>query len=165
MSEMATMTREPSPKDVLDLLEGLLGRDVTVDLTSPYSPEPGDRAAHAVYVDDRLTVRAVAVCDLAFSAYAGAAIGLVPPGGAQDAVAERLLTPSMEENLYEVLNVCAALLNAEGHPHVKLYAMHSPMTAPPQDVAAMGQVLGRRLDLSVTIAGYGQGRLSIVGVA
>ena len=43
--------------------------------------------------------------------------------------------------------------------------LNSPMVAPPHDVAAMGQVLGRRLDLTVSIAGYGQGRLSIVCVA
>lgn len=159
-----TMTPLPAPKDVRDTLEGLLGRDVDVAAGDPFAGDPRAGATYAVYVDDHLRTRAVAVADLPFSAYAGAAIGLVPVGGAELAVEERELSPMLQENLYEVLNICASLLNAAGHPHVKLYAVHHVGETPPADVAAFATVTGRRLDLDTKIALYGTGKLSIVCV-
>lgn len=156
-------TAVPSPKTVRDLLEGLLGRDVEVAVADPYAPEPGEVATLAVYVDGSLRARAVAVADLPFSAYAGAAIGLLPAAGAELAIEERELTPMLQENLYEVLNVCAALLNDEGLPHLKLHAVYPAGGASaPSDVVAFAGVLGQRLDLVATVASYGTGRLSVV---
>lgn len=156
-------TAVPSPKAVRDLLEGLLGRDVEVAVAEPYAPESGERPTLAVYVDGSLRARAVTVADLPFSAYAGAAIGLVPAAGAELAIEERELTPMLHENLYEVLNVCAALLNDEGLPHLKLHAVYPAGGAPaPSDVVAFAGVLGQRLDLVATVASYGTGRLSVV---
>jgi hypothetical protein len=96
------------------------------------------------------------------TAYAGAAIGLIPAGGAQDAVKERSLPPMLTDNLGEVLNVLAALFNAEGAPHLKLYASYPPGTDAPPDVIALGKAIGNRLDLAVDIPGYGAGTLSLV---
>jgi hypothetical protein len=152
----------PVAKPVRDLLLDLLGRNVEVSTVGPWSPEPGEKATYAVYVDDRLATRALAVADLPLSGYAGGAIGLLPPGGVQDAVAEGDLSQLVVENLYEVLNICASLMNAEGTPHVKLHQMFAPGTLPPADVAAWSRTFGRRLDLEVSIAGYGSGRLSFV---
>jgi hypothetical protein len=158
----ATMTPLPPAKAVRDLLLDLLGRNIDVAPADPYAPEGGERATLAVYVDDSMRTRAVAVADLQLSAYAGAAIGLVPAGGAEAAIEDGALPTAIEENLYEVLNICAALLNAEGLPHVKLYGMYGPGTVPPVDVSGFARTIGRRLDLQVTVAGYGAGRLSIV---
>ena len=118
----------------------------------------------AAYVDDALRLRMVAVCDIPFSAFAGASIGLVPQAAALLAVEDGLLPTTIQDNLYEVLNICAALLNAEGLPHVKLHAVHYPGSTPPGPVMAMACTLGRRLDLRVDIAGYGTGRFSLVGL-
>ena len=72
---------------------------------------------------------------------------------------------TVQENLYEVLNVLASLFNAEGLPHVKLHDAFYPGAAPaPSDVRAYACVLGRRLDLVVDIGGYGSGRFSLVCV-
>jgi hypothetical protein len=159
---IAAVTPVPAPKLVRDLLEDLLGRQVDVRPGEPLSPEDDRATTVAVYVDDSLTLRLVGVADVAFSAYAGASIGLVPVGRAELAVEERSLPETIEENLYEVLNICAALLNAEGVPHVKLYGMYGPGTVPPVDVSGFARTIGRRLDLQVTVAGYGAGRLSLV---
>ncbi len=155
----------PSPKAVRDLLAGLLGRDVDVAVVEPFAPEPGRPATFAVYVDDALRARAVAVADLAFSAFSAAAIGLVPVRAARTAVERRALTPMLQENLAEVLDVCAALFTADGEPHVRLHAVYPVGVPAPSDVVAFAGVLGRRIDLETTIASYGVGRLSLVRLA
>lgn len=152
----------PSPRAVRVLLEDLFGRDVDVEVCDAWAPLPRDMAAAAEYVDNRLTLRAVALLDLPFAIYAGAAVGLIPARGAQGMVEDRRPTVMIEENLYEVLNVLAAVLNADDGIHVKIAAMHPPGDDPPGDVAAIVRRLTGRLDLQVTIDTYGTGRLAFV---
>lgn len=152
----------PTPKDVKEQLAGLLGRDVSLSPTTPMSPGSAEAKTVAVYVDDRLGVRAVIACDLAFSAYAGAAIGLVPPSGAAAAIEAKALDETLSENLYEVLNVMAAVFNAEGAVHVKLRDVHPSGTRIPPAVHIRLVPLGRREDFTVDIAGYGTGLFSVV---
>jgi CheY-like chemotaxis protein len=152
----------PTPKAVRDLFVGLLGRDVEVAVTDPYAPEDGRPATLAVYVDDALRARAVVVTDLPMSAYSGAAVGLVPAGVAEDSIFQGELGELLRENLSEVLNVCASLLNAEGLPHLRLHAVYPAGATAPSDVVAFAGVLGQRLDLRTTISGYGVGRFSVV---
>lgn len=159
------MPRVPAPMEVRVLLEELLGRTVEVAPIAPWAPMGGELGSYALFVDDSLVVRAVGVCDLPFSAYAGAAIGLLPADTAQAAVNDKVVPESIQENLYEILNIASALYNVEGSPHMKLYQVHHIGTSVPPEVAGLAGVLGQRLDLSVKIAGYGEGRFSLVGVA
>jgi hypothetical protein len=156
------MIHLPQPKQLKDLLTELLGRDVTLSPTTPYAPGVDEALSVAQYVDDYLNVVAVIACDLPLSAYAGAAIGLVPPGGADQVVTDGRLTDTLAENLYEVLNIGASVFNVAGSDHVRLHALHP--AGPPSDPQLRLRVLtlGRREDLSVEIAGYGAGRLSVV---
>ncbi|MFZ5849334.1 MAG: hypothetical protein ACOYX5_18345 [Actinomycetota bacterium] len=153
----------PTPKAVRDLLLDLLGRNVEVAIGDAYAPKPKEPATLAVFVDDGLRTRAVIALDLDLSAYAAAAIGLIPVGGAEAAIEDAELSPLLQENLGEVLNICGSLLNAEGHPHVKLHATYPPGAATPSDVPGFAAILGNRLDLVVDVTGYGKGKLSIVG--
>ena len=152
----------PQPKQLRDQLADLLGRDVTLEPAPPYAPGPDTPASVAVYVDDSLRISALIACDLAFSAYAGAAIGLVPPGGAQAAIDDGKLTDTLSENLYEVLNIAASMFNVAGADHLRLHALHP--AGPPLDpqLRISTLTLGRREDLRVEVAGYGAGALSIV---
>ena len=159
------MARVPAPMEVRTLLEELFGRTVEITIRAPWAPLGGEPGTYAVYVDDSLVVRSVAVCDLPFTAYAGAAIGLLPPAGAEEAVADKVVPPAIQENVYEVLNILAALQNYDGATHMRLYQVHHIGSPVPPEVAALGAVLGQRLDLAVSIAGYGEGRFSFVGVA
>lgn len=161
---IGTATPVPAAMPVRTLLEDLLGRQVEVTPAEPINPQEERATTMAAYVDDALRLRMVGVCDIPFSAFAGASIGLVPQAAAQLAVEDGLLPVTIQDNLYEVLNICAALLNAEGLPHVKLHAVHYPGSTPPSQVMAMACTLGRRLDLRVDIAGYGTGRFSLVGL-
>lgn len=157
---MATLVL-PSPKDVRDLVEGLLGRDVTVSPGRPVVPTEEVRAGVGVYVDDSLKMAAVAVADLAFCAFAGSALGLIPVASAEGA-SEEGLTPAMWDNFCELLNVGASLLNADGAPHLRLYGTTPPTELPANDVGELLRGFGNRIDLQIGIAGYGTGSLSIV---
>jgi hypothetical protein len=152
----------PLPKQLRDLLADLLCREVSLEPAPPYAPGPDTPASVAVYVDDSLRISALVACDLAFSAYAGAALGLVPPGGAQAAIDDGKLTDTLSENLYEVLNIAASMFNVAGADHLRLHALHP--AGPPLDpqLRISTLTLGRREDLRVDVGGYGAGALSIV---
>ena len=161
MSVLAEM-HLPGPKEIKDLLDGLLDKDVTLAPCAPLAPSASNPASVAVYVDDSLQVRSLIACDLAFSAYAGAALGLVPPTIAAEAIAEHTFTEPLQENLYEVLNIAASLFNVPDAPHVRLYELHPAGTPTPVNVLAQCLTLGRREDLAIGIAGYGAGSFSVV---
>ncbi len=159
-----TSAHLPVPYQVRTLLEDLFGRPVEVKPAPPWAPLNGEPGTLAVYVDDNYTVRTLGVCDLRFSAYAGAAIGLVPRAAAHRAVRERWLDRDTQENLEEVLEICVALYNVDGAPHMRLHHVCHVGTEVAPQVRAMSAVVGRRLDLTVGIGGYGTGRLSFVNV-
>lgn len=159
---MSTTVLLPHPKDVRDMFEGLLGRGVEVEPGQPVTPTVSSWAAVGVYVEDNLTLSAVVVADVPLAAYAGAALGLLPLGGAQDAIGLGTVDGAMWENFAEMLSIGISLLNHDDTPHVRLYETFPPGELPAADVLELARGLGRRLDLSVTIAGYGAGSLSIV---
>jgi hypothetical protein len=151
----------PAPKAVKDLLEGLLGRGVEVSPTGPLRVGDLPTTAVATYVDDTKRLSAVAGLDLPLAANVGAAIGLVPPGGAQACVEDNELSPLIAENVTEVCNVLTTLLNRDGLPHLRLDRVFLPGQATPGDAASRLLALGSRLDLDVAVAGYGSGRFSL----
>ncbi len=153
----------PSAKDVRELLEGLLGRDVDVLTGAPMvDPAAGGGALVGVYVDRLLGLRALCLFDVPLAAHAGAAIGLVPAPVARESAESEVLDPVLEENARELLNVAASLLNGEDLPHVRLDAVYAPREPLPADVAQWVKAYVRRTDLEVTVAGYGTGGLSLL---
>ncbi|WP_110208252.1 hypothetical protein [Nocardioides daejeonensis] len=157
-----TMTHLPALKEVRDLFADLLGRDVTLSTGAPLAPGARTPASIGVYVDDSLQISALVVADLPFSAYAGAAIGLLPPGRAGSAIEEGAIDETLAENLYEVLNIAASLFNAPGATHLRLYSVSAAGGPVDPQILARALTLGRREDTVLDVAGYGTGRLSIV---
>ena len=160
---MTTGTIElPAAKDVRDMLTGLVGKPVAVNPGAPVTPTPDKPVSVAVYVDPHMAVNALCVLDLGASAYTGAALALLPPGGAQDAVEEDgELSGMLVEALHEVVNVLSALFNVPGAPHSKLHKLYAPGEEVAGDLA--GMLAGfNRIDLGVEVQGYGKGALSLV---
>ncbi len=152
----------PAAKDVRDMLTGLVGKDVTVAPGAPVTPTRDKPVAVAVYVDPQLAVNALCVMDLGAAAYTGAALALLPPGGAQDAVEEDgELSGLMVEALHEVVNVLSALFNTPGAPHSKLHKLYAPGDDLPGDIEGMLANFNR-IDLAIEVPGYGKGALSLV---
>jgi hypothetical protein len=152
----------PAAKDVRDMLSGLVGKEVAVSPGAPVTPEPNRPVTVAIYTAPDMSVNALCVMDLGASAYTAAALALLPPGGAQDAVEEdKELSPMLLEALHEVVNVLSALFNTPGAPHSKLNKLVADGEDIPGDVA--GMLAGfNRLDLTVEVPGYGKGGLSLV---
>ncbi len=159
------LARLPHPKQVRDMLADLLDREVEVGIGDPVVPSRWTPAAVAVYVDDKVRTATVGVFDVRLAAYSGGALGLVPAEVAKESVENNQLSPLLAENVYEVANIAAALFNVPDAPHLKLHKLYSPGELPPVDVSAMLRSVGRRLDVSVTIPGYGRGHLSFVVAA
>jgi hypothetical protein len=154
------MVKLPEPKEIRDLLEDLLARKVEVSVTDPPPAADLERGIMSVYRFEGNGLAAAFGMDLPLSAYIGAAIGLLPPGGAQDCVDEGVLPPTHADNVREVCNVMASLLNHPGRPHVKLERTVT-QDAPPDDVRTILIQRANRLDLAVDVAGYGRGRLAV----
>ena len=158
---MSTVTL-PAPKDVREMLEGLVGRPVVVSPGAPVTPTADRPVSVAVYVAPDMSVNALCVMDLAASAYTAGGLALLPPGGCQDAVEEDgELSGMMVEALHEVVNIVSALFNTPGAPHSKLHKLYAPGDDVPGDIAGMLAAFNR-VDLAVEVQGYGKGGLSLV---
>jgi hypothetical protein len=151
----------PGTLTVRKLFEDLLGRDCDVASGDPLTAEDLPTAVVAIYTDARLQIYAVLGMQLSLAANVGAALGLLPPGAAEDSIAEKTLTANLAENVVEMCNVLTSLLNREGGPHVQLYQVVHPGAPMPTDARAHLLALGRRLDLMIEINRYGKGRLSL----
>ena len=158
---MSTAVLLPAPKDVRDMLAGLVGRNVTVSPGAPVTPAPDRPVAVAVYVAPNMSVNALCLLDLGAAAYTAGGLALLPPGGCQDSVEEGELSALQVEALHEVVNVLSALYNVAGAPHSRLHKLYAPGEEIAGDLE--GMLAGfNRLDLDIEIQGYGKGSLSLV---
>ena len=155
------MSRDlPVPKEVKDLLEELLGRSVMVGLTDPMHAADVTRTLVAVYKDNNNELSAVVGLDFELTAYVGAAIGLIPAGGAEACIEDNEISKMIGENAIEVCNILGGFLSRKGGTHLKLHGTFLPGDRPPTDAVGYLLAVGRRIDLTVDIGGYGSGRLS-----
>ncbi|MDO8106092.1 hypothetical protein Q6348_02645 [Isoptericola sp. b441] len=162
---MSTMTGTPLPSApaVRELFEGLLGREVEATIgTGAVNPGTAPGAVVGVYTDDRMALRAIVLLELSLAAHAGAAIALIPVVQAEVAADDGVLPDTLYENVAEVLNVAASVFNADDAPHVKLYQSYRPGEQLPADVSKWVLAFVRRVDMELSISGYGKGRVSVL---
>ncbi|GAA2647777.1 hypothetical protein [Paractinoplanes durhamensis] len=158
MSDVSVL---PGNVAVRNLFEDLLGREVTVSPGDPISAEEIATATVAIFTDTSQNIYGVLGMDLPLAANAGAALGLLPAGAAEDSIDEKQLFPNLAENVFELCNVLTSLLNREGGPHIKMYQVIYPGDPLPADARAHLMALGRRVDLSIEVNRYGKGKLSL----
>ncbi len=146
----------PDAGSVRPVMQMLFGEQAKVK-DAPAAPAAGPVAS---FVDDGGVAVAVAQCDAAFGAYAGAALSLIPPAGAAEAVASGALTEGMAANLHEVMNICSSLFMDDGTAHLKLDRVYGDGAAAPEPVQALLRA-GSGPSLSVEIPRYGAGVLRL----
>lgn len=151
----------PDRKDIKDLFEGLLGRDI--DLTEGTPVDIGiPKPVIASYVDDAQQLRAVAVMSFGLAARSGAALALVPKGAADAAEEDRLMPDNLFDNASEICNVMAAPFGEAMGMHLRLAMTYAPSSPVPSHLLTIASQLAARDDLELEIAGYGKGGLSLV---
>ena len=153
----------PERKQIKDIFEGLLGRDVAIGDGTPVTLD-APRPVVATYVDDQHRLSTVVVMDLPLAAHSGAALALIPKGGAEIAIEEGVLPVNLFENASEILNVLAAPIGEASGVHQRLETAFAPAEAVPPQVAACAATPGAREDVVLDIHGYGRGGLSVVTV-
>jgi hypothetical protein len=158
------MSKHPVPDaaQVKDLL-GFLFDGLAVKAAPKLDISPASGSILAVYVADDGSPVALAACNIGFAANAGAALSMLPPAAAKEAVKNKLLTPAMNDNLREVMNICSRLMLREGSAHLRLDQVFEAKSLPPAAAALLTTATGRA-DFEVTLAKYGAGGLSILAV-
>src|SRR4051795_13490042 len=88
--DMSDVSVLPGALAVRNLFEDLLGREVAVSPGEPISAEELSTATVAIFTDSLKTYGVLGM-DLPLAANAGAALGLVPAGAAEDSIDENQL--------------------------------------------------------------------------
>jgi hypothetical protein len=114
-----------------------------------------------VYVTDDGAPGAIIACDIAFAANSSAALSMLPPNVAKEAVKSRQLTEVMVANLREVMNIGTRLVLTEGSPHLRLDQVCAGPGLPPAAVALLGAIKGR-VDFEIGLGKYGSGLFAIL---
>jgi hypothetical protein len=157
---MSTPVPLPPAKAVAKLLGDLIGRAVTAKVV-PAKPAPAESLSVAAYFGECQSLRAVAVCDLPAGGSLGAALMMVPADRVTECVKEKKLDQILTENLYEVLNVMAAVFPQNGAPRLILRGVHRGTEAPDEVKGVLAKP-AKRMDLEIDVAGYPTGRLAIL---
>lgn len=153
----------PTLKDVKDLAEGLLGRDVDVAEGNPIDVASGDPILLGTYLEPNNRLGCIAVMDLSLAVWVGAALGLLPPGGAEDMIDEKDPSEAVIENSCEFLNILAHPFGESTEVHQRLDALFKPGDQLPAQIAT-GAASTLRRDVSCEVKGYGTGGLSMIAL-
>jgi hypothetical protein len=155
------MTPLPVGRAVADLLAILLDRRVTVqELKGPRAALPLQAGILADLVSPEGTVRALLLADLAFACRAGAALCGIPMPTVEESLQKGRIAPTLLDNYREIANVATALFRDMAH-RILLGGLHlAPFPASLQPLVSRPSAT-RALELD--IAGYGIGRLWLVG--
>ena len=147
----------PDKNDIYEMLNILLGDNMSVeykdavDLKQKYA---------ALYVDAEDTPRALCICDVAFAAYSGGAMTMMPVDTVQQAIKENDLSEMLSQNLYEVMNICTRLVIDDNTPHLRLTEVKK--TEEITEIIENLLATGNRGDYEVSIPRYGKGLMTFL---
>lgn len=155
----------PSQDSVKRLLSDLFGRPVVVSRNPPLIRAATDKFTAAMFTKEDGAPGVIALADLPFTAYAGAALTMFPTPMAERQIETGQVDEMVFENFREIMNVCASQFNGANTAHVKLtQLLRLPKDKLPVEVeTAMRKPLAR-LDFMVQIPNYGKGRLTFLSV-
>ena len=159
---MSTVFPVPEETEVKQMLGMLYGNDLQVQAGEPLAGDNGSKNIVAVYINDEGEPVTACCCDIPFAAYSGAALSMIPPGGAEDAASKGDLTEMMRGNLNEIMNICSRLFITEDTPHLKLDALYDSPETLPEAARTMVESAAGRSGFEVSIPGYGAGKIAFI---
>ena len=141
------------------LFDGLTVKPAAAKLDA----SPKSSSYCGVYVCDQGAPVAICACDLAFAANSGAALSMLPPNVAKDAIKTKELTEVMLANLREVMNICTRLLIRDHSPHVRLDGL-MPAAVLPAPAAPILSAPRARVDFEIGLGKYGGGQIAVMAL-
>ena len=166
MSSPAIAPRIMPPQDAIRrLLSDLFGRPVIVSRNPPLIRQATDKFTAALFTKEDGAVGVIGLADLEFTAYAGAALTMLPTPMAERQIETGHVDEMVFENFREIMNVCASQFDGANVAHVKLTTLlRLPKDRLPPEVEALMRRPVGRLDLTAQIPNYGKGRLTFLAV-
>ena len=144
----------PNIDAIKELLGGLLG-DGTVVRPGP-AARKAEPAVVADYVNDEGVAQARLICDLSLANSAGAALTMIPPPVAQEAIKKQEVPETILVNLQEILNICVNVFAGNEQQHLKLGRAQFVRPGQPGFPAA---AVPSSAAFEVQVPRYGQGTL------
>jgi hypothetical protein len=156
---MANCPMPDAPK--VRAMLGMLFDGLDIKPGKKFDIVPASGSWVGAYVGDDGAVLAACAVDVALAANTGAALSMMPPGVAKDAIKAKDLSEVMVANVHEVMNICTRLMMTEGSPHLRLSKLYPAKTLP-ADVAQMLAGAKGRIDFELSVPKYGVGTLSFI---
>jgi hypothetical protein len=159
---MPAATLELSVPVALSMFSDLVGRKVTGTEAEPRSLDATEDTVRGVFIADGAAPGALYLLDIELAAALGASLVMMPAGLVKESVSDKALVPGLVDNCFEVLNVASRLVNRAGGVHYKLREQVLPGAPVPTDAAGIVDEHTQRIDLELSVDGYGSGRLVIL---
>jgi hypothetical protein len=157
---MSTAYPLPDVRKLHDIL-GMLFDGLDVKAGGTFDQTSHGGAWFGVFIDDAGTPVALCGADMKLAAGLAAALSMLPPTAAKEAVSSRELSSVMIDNLREVMNICTRLLLDSTGRHLKLDQVYSVAALPVAAAAILANPPGRR-EFSLQVPRYGGGVLSLL---
>lgn len=149
----------PNPEEVGLLLTGIVGRGVNVKKSAPMDLKAPAAKTYGIYHDAEADEAALCVMDYSLAAYSGGAMVMFPKDVVSEAV-KGAFSPGLLDAVGEILNVCAQVLNKRSHMTLQKCCLKRAEL--PQPLAALLDSPADRLDLEVSVADWGSGRMTFL---
>ena len=157
------MIKMPSAFQVSDCIRRITRRETSAKVLA--RPSAAKLLYGGTFHGGDKAVNAMCAADLAFAAYTGAALSLIPAEAAQDRVKAGALDEMLAENFAEVLNVLTRIFVVPETERVALLeAVLPPRTVPATLESGGAPATVLRADYEVDIRGYGVGHLALWGL-
>lgn len=157
------MIKLPSAFQVSECVRRLTRRETEVTVLAKPSATVKLPYAGTFHGGDRAVV-AMCAADLAFAAFTGAALSLIPAESAQERIRTGALDEMLQENFAEVLNVLARIFVVPETARMTLLETVFPPRAVPATLEVAGAPANvARADYRIDIDGYGTGHLALWG--
>jgi len=150
----------PQPEQLKSVLGMLFGNSTEAQDADILDPSDSD-VFTATYVDDSNQLVATCSCDVAFAAYAGASLSMLPVGGAREMVETNDLFPMVFDNLNEIMNIVSTTFMCDHSAHLRLGKLYKPTELSETVGESVAGSLYKR-GVSVEVPGYGAGNITLV---
>lgn len=149
-----------SPPIIEHLLSGLLGRKVTATKSAPMNLKLKAPRVCGVYRDKETPITCLCVFDLPLSVYAAGAMLSFPGCTINDSLRAGKIDEVLIDTVNEILNICAQLFN--DYSHQVFQRLYTESDRLPDDATSVLATPAGRLDLTVSVTGYGSGQMALL---